>query len=77
MYACGRYGPEIGLDARSGYDRVATRTHPERNPNGTRLDQYGNEVEPAVSDYRLDRQGELYERHSPDTLVGGLGVPST
>lgn len=40
-----------------------------------RVDLYGNEVEPAVTDYRIDFQGDIYERHSPETAVTALGAP--
>ncbi len=42
-----------------------------------RFDLFGNEIEEAVADYRLDLRGGLYERHSPDTAVAKLGSPST
>jgi hypothetical protein len=38
-----------------------------------RLDLYGNEIDEAVGDYRVDPAGDLYERHSPDTAVLTLG----
>ena len=41
------------------------------------VDLYGNEVENAVADYRIDRRGGVYERHSPDTAVSKLGPPGT
>ena len=41
-----------------------------------RVDRYGNPIETAIGDYRIDRSGEIYERHSPDTAVPRLGVPS-
>jgi len=37
-----------------------------------KIDVHGNEVNDAVGDYRVDRQGEIYERHSPDTEVRKL-----
>ena len=40
-----------------------------------RIDLYGNEVEDAVGDYRIDRGGAIYERHSPDTEVTQLAAP--
>jgi hypothetical protein len=45
-------------------------------PVPPRIDLYGNEVEEAVGDYRIDFDGEVYERHSPDTEVARLGTPS-
>jgi len=41
-----------------------------------RFDLYGNEIEDAVGDYRIDVRGHIYERHSPDTEVTRLGSPS-
>jgi hypothetical protein len=40
------------------------------------VDLYGNEIEPAVSDYRIDFRGEVYERHAPDVEVTRLAPPS-
>jgi hypothetical protein len=40
-----------------------------------RLDVYGNEVETAVGDYRIDFRGDLYEHHAPDTAVAKLAPP--
>ena len=39
------------------------------------LDVYGNEIEDAITDYRVDTQGAIYENHSPDTEVPRLGPP--
>ena len=47
-----------------------------RTNESPRLDRYGNPIETAIGDYRIDRSGEIYERHSPDTAVVRLGVPS-
>ena len=41
----------------------------------SRFDLFGNEIEEAVADYRIDLRGGLYERHSPDTAVPRLGSP--
>jgi hypothetical protein len=38
-------------------------------------DLFGNEVEKAVADYRIDRRGAVYERHAPDMAVPKLGSP--
>jgi len=43
---------------------------------GVRLDRYGNEIESAIGDYRLDGSGDVYERHSPQTEVASLPGPS-
>jgi hypothetical protein len=42
-----------------------------------RLDLYGNEIENAIGDYRIDIRGDIYERHSPDTEVTRLAAPSS
>ena len=41
------------------------------------VDRCGNEVSNAVGDYRIDQQGDLYERHAPDVAVEKLGPPGT
>jgi hypothetical protein len=41
-----------------------------------RVDLYGNEIEEAVGDYRIDVRGDIYERHSPETEVTQLAAPS-
>lgn len=46
-------------------------------PPDPRFDLFGNEIEEAVADYRIDLRGGLYERHSPDTAVPKLGSPKT
>jgi len=48
-----------------------------REPRDPEFDLFGNEVEPAVADYRIDLRGTIYERHSPETAVAKLGSPST
>jgi hypothetical protein len=42
---------------------------------GPLVDRYGNEVERAVGEYRIDYRGEVYERHSPQTALPRLGSP--
>ncbi len=39
------------------------------------LDVYGNEIQDAITDYRVDTQGVMYEFHSPETEVARLGPP--
>jgi hypothetical protein len=41
------------------------------------LDLFGNEIEEAIADYRVDLRGTIYERHSPETAVSKLGSPTT
>lgn len=45
-------------------------------PAAPRVDMYGNEIEEAISDYRVDFYGDVYERHSPETAVVELTAPS-
>ena len=42
-----------------------------------RFDLYGNQIEDAVGDYRIDPRGDIYERHSPGTEVTRLAAPSS
>jgi hypothetical protein len=39
------------------------------------VDLNGNEIDDAVSDYRVDQRGEMYERHAPDTALLHLSAP--
>ena len=48
-----------------------------RDSSDPRIDLLGNELENAVADYRVDRGGAVYERHSPETAVLRLGSPSS
>jgi len=41
------------------------------------IDIYGNQIEPAVIDYRIDRYGKPYEHHWPDTALLKPERPST
>jgi len=41
-----------------------------------RLDKYGNEIETAIGDYRIDPRGDIYERHSPETALPNLTAPA-
>ena len=40
-----------------------------------RVDLNGNEVDAAVGDYRVDKRGEMYELHAPDTALLHLSAP--
>jgi hypothetical protein len=40
-----------------------------------RFDVYGNVIEDALGDYRIDPRGDVYENHSPDTEVTRLKSP--
>lgn len=50
---------------------------PDRWHGGSRPDLYGNHIEEAVGDYRVDPRGGIFERHSPVTEVARLPEPST
>jgi len=39
------------------------------------FDLYGNQIDDAITDYRIDQGGTLYERHSPDIEVPRLSPP--
>jgi hypothetical protein len=41
-------------------------------PVEPRIDVYGNEIQDAVGDYRVDPRGDVYENHAPDTEVPRL-----
>ena len=41
------------------------------------IDRYGNTVERAVTDYRIDHRGDVYERHSPNTALPKLARAET
>ncbi len=55
----------------------AARTVPAQGDDWAepRVDLNGNEIDAAVSDYRVDRRGEMYERHAPDTALLRLSAP--
>jgi hypothetical protein len=40
-----------------------------------RIDRFGNEVNDAVGDYRIDSGGNVYESHSPETEITPLAAP--
>lgn len=46
-------------------------------PSGVnpRTDLYGNQIDSAVGDYRIDIRGDIYEHHDPDTAVTALAPP--
>ncbi len=41
----------------------------------SQFDMYGNQIDEAVGDYRVDPRGDLYEEHSPDTALLELSPP--
>lgn len=69
------------ISARTAYARTESPTVTGRLQDIPRhvlqpqLDVYGNEIEDAITDYRIDTGGVVYERHAPDTEVPRLGPP--
>jgi hypothetical protein len=41
-------------------------------PGDHLTDRYGNEIDRAVGDYRIDPAGDVYENHSPQTALPKL-----
>ena len=81
MAACGRMftlaGPAVHEARPAGL--IEWPLLPDAAPDGVnpRTDLFGNEVLPAVGDYGVDAEGDLYERHSPDTEISRLTPPGT
>lgn len=48
----------------------------DRQHRGGAVDLYGNPIEEAVGDYRIDPRGGVFERHSPATEISRLADPS-
>jgi hypothetical protein len=65
--------PKRVLDSSLMLDALPVMPEPETD---TRVDLYGNEIEQAIGDYRVDFHGDIYERHSPETAVADLSAPS-
>jgi hypothetical protein len=61
---------DLGLDAVP--DVLTDEAEFDIEPYTPRLDRYGNEIETAIGDYRVDPLGDMYERHSPDTALPQL-----
>jgi hypothetical protein len=53
-----------------------SRSAPEVRSREFIVDRYGNRIEEAVGDYRVDPRGDIFERHSPATAVPRLPDPS-
>jgi hypothetical protein len=49
---------------------------PRDRERGFIVDRYGNPIEEAMGDYRVDPRGDIFERHSPTTAVPRLPDPS-
>ena len=74
IVVAGAWSAGAGIVERPGISALDLLEPPAPPP--PRMDLYGNEVEEAVGDYRIDFDGEVYERHSPDTEVSRLAGPS-
>ena len=69
--------PVIDTSLRADDAAAAASEHEVDTEAGEpRRDLYGNEIEPAVTDYRVDFYGDVYERQSPDTAILELTAPS-
>ena len=55
-------------------EEATSKANPYTQPQ---FDVYGNQIDEAVGDYRVDPRGDLYEQHSPDTALLKLAPPST
>ena len=42
-----------------------------------RIDAYGNPIEHAIAEYRIDANGDAYEAHAPDIALTALAPPGT
>jgi hypothetical protein len=62
------------VPTQSGRGAAPVEEEPQSCP---RVDLFGNEIEEALADYRIDVRGSVYERHSPETALATLGSPST
>jgi hypothetical protein len=71
MVACGRFAGRVSLEAERPFSQPAPTTAIPVD----RVDLFGNQIDAAVNDYRVDPRGDLYERHAPDTEVLKLGSP--
>jgi hypothetical protein len=56
---------------------IGVQAVPQRDDDWAepRVDLNGNEIDAAVGDYRVDKRGEMYERHAPDTALIHLSAP--
>ena len=69
--------PSSILDTTSVLDAQVRGLHARKDDwADPRVDLNGNEIDDAVGDYRVDRRGEMYERHAPDTALLHLGSPT-
>jgi hypothetical protein len=55
--------------------RLPLPGHDDGDWTQPRVDLNGNEIDAAIGDYRVDRNGEMYEEHSPETALLHLSAP--
>lgn len=59
------------------YVRDASGRSDAERPRLPRLDIYGNPIDEAVTDYRIDGRGDRYDRNAPDSGTFDLSAPGT
>jgi hypothetical protein len=64
--------PSVSATIPDRLEELRSRSEDVAEP---RVDLFGNDVEEAVGDYRIDPRGDVYERHSPETEVPRLAPP--
>ena len=62
----------IPLVEQAEAEDASVTADPDTQPQ---FDVYGNQIDEAVGDYRIDPRGDLYEQHAPDTALLKLGPP--
>jgi hypothetical protein len=67
-----RLPPGVNLTDLLGLESLIP-SRPADESEAPQIDVYGNEIQEAVGDYRVDPTGGMYESHSPDTEVLHLG----
>ncbi len=77
-------GPQSVAASQDPGQMLAHPAGPEGTPSlndeddpddGSQVDLEGDEVTPAIANYRFDSQGNIYETHAPHTEVPHLGRP--
>jgi hypothetical protein len=62
----------IPLVEQAGAEDASITANPGTQPQ---FDLFGNQIDEAVGDYRIDPRGDMYEQHAPDTALLKLGPP--
>jgi hypothetical protein len=63
----------VPLVEQVGAEDASVTADPNTQPQ---FDVYGNQIDEAVGDYRVDPRGDMYEGHAPDTALLKLGPPA-